>query len=345
MSLTPEFKLGAVSHLMLGVSDLASSLAFYCEKLGLELAFESHGFAFLNSGPTDRSRLDARQFDHMLPAADLHVHIGNTTRNAVIESQSTETDRRSHLMFMHTRDVQVANAGFYELGRSDKFDYTDPAFSVAGGEIGDLAVLWKRVLYQRECVAASAGLALTIPTGSDVRGSFPLLGTTFEVANHAVHLAPFLAYSRTADRAFLHAFAQLDVAANGNRIMVNDTMLGLVALGRLNEQSLLYLELSAGYWLYQNLCARGITGVAGMVELHYTTALQDADVVAFPALTPGPSFGGVDNRFDVPNLTVGLHIEMEAGTAIRLAGVFPLASAADDRFFSSEVQVAIIRKF
>ena len=58
--------------------------------------------------------------DHRSPRADLPVHVANLTRNAVVRSESTDLDRRGHVMFMHTRDVQVANAGFYDLGRTDK---------------------------------------------------------------------------------------------------------------------------------------------------------------------------------------------------------------------------------
>ena len=69
----------------------------------------------------------ALQFDHLTPAADLKVHVANTTRNAVIESENTALDRRGHVMFMHSRDVQVANAGFYELGRSNKLQTVNDA--------------------------------------------------------------------------------------------------------------------------------------------------------------------------------------------------------------------------
>jgi catechol 2,3-dioxygenase-like lactoylglutathione lyase family enzyme len=48
MTSPPNFKLSTVSHLMLGVTDLAASLEFYRDKLGLDLAFESPGFAFVN---------------------------------------------------------------------------------------------------------------------------------------------------------------------------------------------------------------------------------------------------------------------------------------------------------
>ena len=62
----------------------------------------------------------ALAYNHLSPSSDLEVHVVNTTRNAVIESESTAIDRRGHVMFMHNRDVDVAYAGFYKLGRTDK---------------------------------------------------------------------------------------------------------------------------------------------------------------------------------------------------------------------------------
>jgi Ca2+-binding RTX toxin-like protein len=59
-------------------------------------------------------------FDHLPPAPDLQVHVANLTRNVSIESESLAVDRRGHVMFMHNRDVDVAYAGFYGLGRTNK---------------------------------------------------------------------------------------------------------------------------------------------------------------------------------------------------------------------------------
>ena len=44
-----EVKL-SVSNVMLGATDLARSVAFYHETLGLDIRFESPGFAFLDGG-------------------------------------------------------------------------------------------------------------------------------------------------------------------------------------------------------------------------------------------------------------------------------------------------------
>jgi len=59
-------------------------------------------------------------YDHVAARADFEVHVANVTRNAVIESESQVIDRRGHVMFMHNRNVDIAHAGFYRLGRTDK---------------------------------------------------------------------------------------------------------------------------------------------------------------------------------------------------------------------------------
>ena len=45
-----DYKLTQVSVVMLGVHDVTRSLAFYRDKLGLEVQSEIPGFAFLNAG-------------------------------------------------------------------------------------------------------------------------------------------------------------------------------------------------------------------------------------------------------------------------------------------------------
>ena len=62
----------------------------------------------------------ALQRDHVSPAADLSVHVANNTRNILLSSENAELMRRGHVMFMHTLNVDVNFAGFYQLGRTDK---------------------------------------------------------------------------------------------------------------------------------------------------------------------------------------------------------------------------------
>lgn len=68
-------------------------------------------------------------FDHTRPqgttfdSSELNLYVSNLTRNIVVRSEDgrdTPTDERGHVMFMHNPDVQVHNASFVDMGRTDK---------------------------------------------------------------------------------------------------------------------------------------------------------------------------------------------------------------------------------
>ncbi|MEO0644847.1 MAG: G8 domain-containing protein [Cyanobacteria bacterium J06650_10] len=71
------------------------------------------------------------RFDHVRPQGfqdKLNLYVANTSRNIVFETANaakTPTQQRGHVMFMHNPDVIVENAGFYNLGRSDKDKLVD----------------------------------------------------------------------------------------------------------------------------------------------------------------------------------------------------------------------------
>ena len=62
----------------------------------------------------------ALTLDHVPPKADLNLWVANGTRNVIFESENLEILNRGHIMFMHQLDVQIHNARFYGLGRTDK---------------------------------------------------------------------------------------------------------------------------------------------------------------------------------------------------------------------------------
>ena len=119
---------------------------------------------------------------------------------------------------------------------------------------------------------------------------------------------------------------------------------------RLHEQSLLFLDLSMGYWIYQtkrhDFC---LTGIAPMIELHYNTTLEDADVVdAADADSTGSTARGFDtvtnfrNRLDVLNLTGAVRLELAGTSYLTFFGVAPLRSG-DDKLFDAEFGVQFSR--
>ena len=66
--------------------------------------------------------------NHVTPRDHLKVHVANLTRNVEFSSENKAIDRRGHVMFMHTRDVDVANAAFNDLGRTDKLRRLDSPY-------------------------------------------------------------------------------------------------------------------------------------------------------------------------------------------------------------------------
>jgi hypothetical protein len=229
-------------------------------------------------------------------------------------------------------------------GRSE---YDTPEFGIWGGSVGNLAVILKRLIYQSDTAAVAVGLGIDAPIGSDANGFADDYSNTtfFTVHNQAVHLAPYAGFLRAPNcRLFYQGFVQCDVPLNGNRIDYTDSV-DSGTIGVLNEQNLLYVDFSAGYWLYRNCCAPWFTGLAAVAEVHYTTALQDADVVAKVGYPPPRLiFSNFANRVDVVNLTAGLHAEIARDTVCRVGGVFPL-SRGDDRSFDGEVQVQLEHRF
>ena len=215
------------------------------------------------------------------------------------------------------------------------YRFTTDDFRVGTAKVGNLGVTLKRLLWVRETSAVAAGLGIDLPTGSDATGYAGL--SSYTLHNDSAHLLPFIGFLRAPnDVVFYQGFLQLDVATNGNRVVFGDT-----ELGELTQQNLLYVDFSVGRWLARNAQARHFKGLAALVEYHYTTTLQDADIVTGFV---GPDFlavGNTFNRIDVSNVTVGLHAEI-GRTTIRVGGVFPLRDAPD-RDFDAEFQIYVNR--
>jgi G8 domain/PKD domain len=91
----------------------------------------------IHSGDNTRLR-----FDHTRPAGhedSLSLYVANTTRNISFESESGATTpllNRGHVMFMHNPNVVVENAGFYNLGRTDKNQLIDDVDQNVDGSPG-----------------------------------------------------------------------------------------------------------------------------------------------------------------------------------------------------------------
>ena len=68
----------------------------------------------------NRIHIDPLRVDRPLPREDLRLHVANLSRNAIVRSENPRGTRRGHVMFMHTRNVEINYAAFEQLGRTNK---------------------------------------------------------------------------------------------------------------------------------------------------------------------------------------------------------------------------------
>ena len=222
-------------------------------------------------------------------------------------------------------------------------DFSDSDFEIDNGNIGNLSVVLKRMVHESQSTIVAVGLGITVPTGSDIRGDLPQLATRFTIANEAVHIVPFIGFLSTLnDRLFVQGFAQVDVAANGNPINIISLDRNVANSGTFNEQTLFSLDAATGYWLLKDRVGHRLTGLAAVLELHYTTALQDTDSVS--AGDGSLVLTNTLNRFDVVNLTMGMHAQINHLTDVRFGAVVPLRNS-QSRFFDSELMVSVVRRY
>ncbi len=100
------------------------------------------------------------------------------------------------------------------------------------------------------------------------------------------------------------------------------------------------LDYSVGVWLLQDNRNKYVRGIAPMVELHYTTTLEDQDYGAFS----GQQIFVPDLRRDYLNLTGGLFFRLGAMSSLKVGGVAPLRDGTD-KPFDAEIGVQFVRNF
>jgi hypothetical protein len=212
-----------------------------------------------------------------------------------------------------------------------------PFFTSDTGNVGNLNLVLKHLIYQNEAFAVALGMGIALPTGSDVTGT--LGPDPFRVSNDAVYLLPYLGATFSQDNYFVTSFMQIDVAASGDELTVS----GIGSAGRLTAPTFARFDIALGYWLLDNMNYQYLDGVALVSELHYVTTLSDGDVLQ--PYGPGSfNFGYSENRIDYLNFTAGVHCQLTELSNVRISGVFPIKNDPD-RQFDSEIQVSFNRNF
>ena len=200
-------------------------------------------------------------------------------------------------------------------------------------EFGRLAFAFKALLARSDDCAVSIGLGLVLPTGDDYVVSGDVDFNRFE--NGSLILEPFLGIYHAPHRSvFSQFFLQADFDATGSDVVVDSTS------GTLQTQSLLMLDYSVGYWLCERRSSGIVRGIAPMLELHYTTTLEDQDYGPFRGM-------GVfveDDRRDVLNITGGLFFQLGTNSTLKVGAVSPLRDGTD-KLFDSEIGVQFARYY
>lgn len=226
-------------------------------------------------------------------------------------------------------DVRLPLSGetdvdFFDPGRNGRFARN-------GSEIGNVSFNIKMLLTSDEDSAWVGGLVVDTPTGGAVVAD--LLGSQLKFGNDALHLAPFIGFLYLQGDDVNHqGFVQVDVATNGNKFTYND---GQIVTADFMEQTLLYVDYSLSKAIYNGNRADTVERISLLTEFHYTTTLEDSDVVVINTNNSAFTLASDGNRIDVLNFTAGIDTRLSCGTNIRFGTVVPLTDD-DDRFFDIE---------
>ena len=199
-------------------------------------------------------------------------------------------------------------------------------------EFGNVALAVKSLLIRGPDYGMSIGLGIILPSGSDFVVSGDVAPNVFR--NESVHLQPFFGIYRTHNRSFSQFFLQFDFATNSSEVMAESIS------DELTTQSLLFLDYAVGHWLIQRPHAKYFRGLAGLVELHYTTTTEDQDYGAFR----GRRVFVEDDRRDILNLTGGLFFQIADLTSVKVGAVAPLRTGSD-KLFDSEFGLQVVRRY
>jgi hypothetical protein len=280
---------------------------------------------------------------------------------AKVSTIGTDVDGDSNISIIQTQPTPQNT-----LGNSDT-------------EFGDMSVILKGLVFQSQQLAVSLGLAMGIPTARDETVNVvDFLGDAFDndveiqrlrqfrVHNDTWSLSPFLAVLLTPDRHqrfYAQGFLQFDFPLNTSQVDYSELALtntepaeirldSLVTTASLREQMLMLADLSMGYWVLRNPDAQWITGIAPTVELHYTTTLNDAQIINLPLANrsanllsvgpggvpipePNPTVGNLRNRVDILDITFGATFVISNRATIATGWAFPLRGG-DDKVFNWE---------
>ena len=206
-----------------------------------------------------------------------------------------------------------------------------------GTEFGNMSLTLKGLLLSDDTRALSAGLAMVFPTGSNAT-VISSSAISLEFKNESFYLQPFVGYfEQLNDRVFHQFFAQVDCDTSGSELRIFTAAADSAEV--LYSQNLLYLDYQLGWWWYRATDEEGLRGIAPIVELHYTTTLEDLDTGEL-----GQGVFVQNPRRDILNLTAGLYFQLSDTGSLKVASAAPLRPGSD-KLFDAEFGVQYERRY
>jgi hypothetical protein len=198
-----------------------------------------------------------------------------------------------------------------------------------GGELGNLSLTVKGLVYRSATVNVSTGLSLGLPTADNVR---VFLGSTevMRIDNDADLLTPFVACLYTPDEnVFVQAWCEAAFSSQGNRVLMSNATGGLQDAGRLYDQNVVQLDAQAGYWVINPAHSEGVVrGLAPFVELHESLSVAHAGNLRNGFFT----IGGQAERFSELNVSLGAVVQLGEQVNVAAGAGFPLRGQSNRTF-------------
>ncbi len=154
---------------------------------------------------------------------------------------------------------------------------------------------------------------------------------------------PFLGFVGSSDMLYVIGYVQTDFDVNGNEVYAGGGGGGggTPIEGRLQDASLMHLDLAVGYWIYRDN-NQALAGIAPQVEIHYTTTMQAQDEGIDGVLVPASA------HVDIMTATGGVNFQIYDASSLTVACAVPLRnddSRPEEHQFDAELQVLFNREF
>lgn len=213
-------------------------------------------------------------------------------------------------------------------------DLTQGGVQARDVEFGDVRITPRVLLYGNNYFRVGSGLGIYVPTARDIR-VFSMSGDeVLQIKNRSLLLSPYIGVFITpTTRLFGQVWGAIDWDTTGSPVLVTNGT-NLVNTGdRLHDTTLMEWDAQLGYWLVRK--NEGVLrGLAPFVELHYGTAIQNADVMTSGIFTVGDP----RNRIDELNLTTGLIAQLGQRSVISIGAATPMRGRDNSSF---EYQVGV----